>query len=156
MAYKGKFSPKNPQKYRGDYTNIVYRSTWECRVMTWLDGNESIIEWSSEEIVIPYKSPVDNRVHRYFPDFYVKVKQKDDTIKVMILEVKPARQTKPPEKKKKVTKQYIQEVVTWSINQAKWRHAIEFCKERKWEFCVMSSTNGIDYVVLKESQLLLT
>jgi hypothetical protein len=157
MAYKGKFSPKNPQKYRGDYTNIVYRSTWECRVMTWLDGNESIIEWSSEEIVIPYKSPVDNRVHRYFPDFYVKVKQKDDTIRVQILEVKPHRQTMPPEKKKKkVTKQYINEVVTWSINQAKWRYAIEFCKERKWEFCVMSSTNGIDYVMLKESQLLLT
>lgn len=138
MAYKGKFSPKNPQKYRGDYTNIVYRSTWECRVMTWLDGNESIIEWSSEEIVIPYKSPVDNRVHRYFPDFYVKVKQKDDTIRVMIIEVKPAKQTKPPEKKKKVTKQYIQEVVTWGINEAKWKAANEFCLDRGWTFKVLT------------------
>ena len=52
--------------------------------MTWLDNNDSIIEWGSEELVIPYRSPVDNRVHRYFPDFYVKVKQKDDTIKVMV------------------------------------------------------------------------
>ena len=138
MAYRGKFSPKNPQKYRGDYTNIVYRSTWECRVMTWLDGNESIIEWSSEEIVIPYKSPVDNRVHRYFPDFYVKVKQKDDTIRVMIIEVKPAKQTKPPEKKKKVTKQYIQEVVTWGINEAKWKAATEFCLDRGWAFKVLT------------------
>jgi hypothetical protein len=134
MAYKGKFSPKNPQKYRGDYTNIVYRSTWECRVMTWLDGNESIIEWSSEEIVIPYKSPVDNRVHRYFPDFYVKIKQKDDIIRVQILEVKPHRQTMPPEKKKKVTKQYINEVVTWGINEAKWKAATEYCKDRGWTF----------------------
>ena len=118
MAYSGKFSPRNPQKYRGDFTNIVYRSTWECRVMTWLDNNDAIIEWGSEDLVIPYRSPVDNRVHRYFPDFYVKVKQKDDTMRVMILEVKPARQTKPPEKKKKVTKQYIQEVVTWGVNEA--------------------------------------
>ena len=138
MSYRGKFSPKNPQKYRGDYTNIVYRSTWECRVMSWLDGNESIIEWSSEEISIPYKSPVDNRVHRYFPDFYVKVKQKDDTIRVQILEVKPHRQTRPPEKKKKVTKQYINEVVTWGINESKWKSATEFCKDRGWEFKILT------------------
>lgn len=138
MAYSGKFSPKNPQKYRGDFTNIVYRSTWECRVMTWLDNNEGIIEWGSEEVVIPYRSPVDNRVHRYFPDFYVKVKQKDDTMRVMILEVKPARQTKPPEKKKKVTKQYIQEVVTWGVNEAKWKAATEFCLDRGWTFKVLT------------------
>lgn len=138
MAYSGKFSPRNPQKYRGDFTNIVYRSTWECRVMTWLDNNDAIIEWGSEELVIPYKSPVDNRVHRYFPDFYVKVKQKDDTIRVMILEVKPARQTKPPEKKKKVTKQYIQEVVTWGVNSAKWAAAREFCADRNWEFKIIT------------------
>ena len=138
MAYSGKFSPKNPQKYRGDFTNIVYRSTWECRVMTWLDNNDSIIEWGSEELVIPYRSPVDNRVHRYFPDFYVKVKQKDDTIKVMVLEVKPARQTRPPEKKKKVTKQYIQEVVTWGVNEAKWKAATEFCLDRGWTFKILT------------------
>jgi hypothetical protein len=138
MAYSGKFSPKNPQKYRGDFTNIVYRSTWECRVMTWLDNNDSIIEWGSEELVIPYRSPVDNRVHRYFPDFYVKVKQKDDTIRVMILEVKPARQTRPPEKKKKVTKQYIQEVVTWGVNEAKWKAATEFCLDRGWTFKILT------------------
>ena len=138
MAYSGKFSPKNPQKYRGDFTNIIYRSTWECRVMTWLDNNDSIIEWGSEELVIPYRSPVDNRVHRYFPDFYGKVKQKDDTIRVMILEVKPARQTKPPEKKKKVTKQYIQEVVTWGVNEAKWKAATEFCLDRGWTFKILT------------------
>jgi hypothetical protein len=106
--------------------------------MTWLDNNDAIIEWGSEELVIPYRSPVDNRVHRYFPDFYVKVKQKDDTIRVMILEVKPARQTKPPEKKKNVTKQYIQEVVTWGINEAKWKAATEFCLDRGWTFKILT------------------
>jgi hypothetical protein len=106
--------------------------------MNWLDNNENIIQWSSEEIIIPYKSPVDNRWHRYFPDFFVKVRQKDDTIKAMILEIKPAKQTKPPEKKKRVTKQYIQEVVTWGINEAKWKAATEFCLDRGWQFKVLT------------------
>ena len=85
-----------------------------------------------------FKSPVDNRWHRYFPDFFVKVRQKDDTIKAMILEIKPAKQTKPPEKKKRVTKQYIQEVVTWGINEAKWKAATEFCLDRGWQFKVLT------------------
>lgn len=138
MAYSGKFIPKNPQKYRGDVSNIIYRSTWECRVMNWLDSNENIIQWGSEEIVIPYRSPVDNKIHRYFPDFYVKVKQKDDTVKVMILEIKPYRQTIEPAKKKKITKQYINEVVTYGVNQSKWAAATEFCKDRGWTFKVLT------------------
>lgn len=138
MAYSGRFLPKNPQKYRGNPANIIYRSTWECRVMNWLDQNESIVEWGSEEIVIPYRSPVDNKIHRYFPDFYVKVKQKDDIIKVMILEIKPQKQTQPPPKRKKVTKQYINEVVTWGVNEAKWKAATEFCLDRGWQFKVLT------------------
>ena len=106
--------------------------------MNWLDQNESIIEWGSEEIVIPYRSPVDNKIHRYFPDFYVKVKQKDDIIKVMILEIKPQKQTQPPPKRKKVTKQYINEVVTWGVNEAKWKAATEFCLDRGWQFKVLT------------------
>lgn len=138
MAYKGKYKPKNPQKYRGDPDNIVYRSTWECRVMSWLDNREDVIQWASEEFSIPYVSPVDGKVHRYFPDFYVKIKQKDDTIKEMVLEVKPHRQTLEPQKKSRVTKQYITEVVAYGVNQAKWKAAEEFCKDRKWTFKVLT------------------
>lgn len=138
MAYSGKFRPNNPQKYRGDPNNIVYRSTWERKLMAWLDSEPSIIEWGSEELIIPYISPVDNRWHRYFPDFYVKVRQKDDTIKVMILEVKPDKQTRPPQKKKRVTKQYINEVVTWGVNEAKWKAAQEFCLDRGWTFKILT------------------
>lgn len=138
MAYKGKFKPKNPQKYRGDSNNIVYRSTWECRVMSWLDERADVVEWASEEFSIPYISPVDGKVHRYFPDFYVKIKQKDDIIREMVLEVKPHRQTQEPQKKSRVTKQYITEVVTYGVNQAKWKAAEEFCKDRKWTFKVLT------------------
>ena len=87
MAYKGRYIPKNPQKYKGDYTNIVYRSLWERKFMVYCDETSSVLEWGSEEVIIPYLSPWDGRIHRYFPDFYTKVKQHDGTTKKMIIEV---------------------------------------------------------------------
>ncbi len=72
--YKGKFRPTNISKYVGDSNDIIFRSSWELRFMKWCDSNPSIIEWGSEIAVIPYVSPVDKRIHRYFVDFYIKVK----------------------------------------------------------------------------------
>jgi hypothetical protein len=138
MAYSGKFTPKHPNKYMGDYKNIIYRSSWECKVMSWLDSNQDVISWSSEEVIIPYKSPVDNRFHRYFPDFLIKVRTKDNKLKTMLWEVKPKKQTQPPEPKKRITKQYINEVTTWGVNQAKWHAAQQYCNDRKWEFKVIT------------------
>lgn len=138
MAYSGKFSPKNTNKYLGDPTNIWYRSLWERRVMVHLDENPSVVGWSNEEIVIPYLSPVDNRWHRYFPDFFVRVKNKNGILEAMILEVKPASQSVAPEKKSKITRRYIREVMTWGVNEAKWKAAVEFCKDRSWQFKVIT------------------
>ena len=137
-SYSGKFIPKNPQKYKGDFTNITYRSTWERRVMVWLDERSDVLCWNSEEVIIPYKSPVDGKYHRYFVDFYVQVKRKDDTIQTLLIEVKPHKQTIEPVKKSRVTKQYITEVVTYGVNQAKWAAANEFCKDRGWVFKVLT------------------
>ena len=134
MAYSGQFKPSNPQKYVGDYKNIIYRSSWEARVMNWLDKNPSIVSWSSEEVVVPYISPVDGRWHRYFPDFVVKVKDKNGILKTMMLEVKPKKQTQEPIIQRRVTKRYITEVTTWGVNQAKWKAATEYCLDRNWEF----------------------
>jgi TnsA endonuclease N terminal len=138
MAYSGKFNPKNPNKYLGDPANIWYRSLWERRVMVHLDENSSVVEWSSEEIIIPYLSPVDNRWHRYFPDFFVRVKNRQGILEAMILEVKPKNQSRPPVKKSKVTRRYIAEVVQWGVNEAKWKAAIEYCKDRNWQFKVIT------------------
>jgi hypothetical protein len=138
MAYSGRFTPKNPKKYVGDSNNIIYRSSWECKVMSWLDRNDDIISWASEELIIPYVSPIDNRVHRYFPDFLVKVKTKDAKVKTLLLEVKPKKQTVPPEPRKRVTKQYVTEVTTWGVNQAKWKAAEEYCLDRSWEFKIIT------------------
>jgi hypothetical protein len=141
MAYSGLFKPRNPQKYIGDPTNIVYRSSWEARVMTWLDNNNDILSWASEELIVPYISPVDNKRHRYFPDFIVKVRTKDGKLKTMMLEVKPKKQTLPPELRKRITKQYINEVTTYAVNQAKWKYANEYCLDRGWEFRVLTESD---------------
>jgi hypothetical protein len=133
-THKGRFSPKNPQKYKGDPTNIIYRSGWERKVMNHLDTNDSILEWSSEELAIPYICPTDNRRHRYFPDFLVKARKADGTIQTMLLEVKPKKETREPQKKKRITKQYITEVMTWGKNNAKWKAASEYCLDRGWVF----------------------
>ena len=138
MAYSGRFIPKNPAKYMGDHKNIIYRSSWECRVMDWLDRNPSIISWNSEEIIVPYKSPIDGRFHRYFPDFLVKVQTKDNKTKTLMIEIKPKKQTAPPEPQKRKTKRYITEVMTWGVNESKWKAATEFCLDRGWEFKVMT------------------
>ena len=81
MAYSGKYRPKNPKKYVGNSNRIYYRSLWERKFMIYCDFTDSIIEWGSEEVIIPYVSPWDGRVHRYFPDFYIKVRQKDGKLK---------------------------------------------------------------------------
>lgn len=137
MAYKGKYTPKNPEKYKGNPDNIIWRSTWEVRVMKQLDENPNVLWWGSEELFIRYYSPIDNKIHRYFPDFVVKVKKKDDTVMTYLLEVKPEAQTKPPKQKKK-TRRYLEESKTYIINQSKWKAATEFCKDHGWEFKVLT------------------
>ena len=138
MAYKGRFRPKNPKKYIGDPTNIIYRSRWELKLMSYLDNHPHVLQWGSEEIIVPYKSPIDGRYHRYFPDFLVKRINKSGSKETILIEVKPEYQTMPPEKKSRVTKRYLTEVQTWGVNQAKWKAAEEFCKDRGWKWQIMT------------------
>ena len=138
MSYKGKYYPSFPRKYKGDPTNIVYRSLWERKFMVYCDKNQNILEWASEEIAIPYRSPIDNRVHRYFPDFYIKVQENTGKIKRYLIEVKPLKQTVKPKKPKRQTKGYIREAYEYARNQAKWKMAKEFCADRQWEFKVVT------------------
>jgi len=138
MSYKGKYRPTYPKKYTGDPTNIIYRSLWERRFMKYCDHNQNILEWGSEELALPYRSPIDGRIHRYFPDFYIKVKESTGQIKKYLIEVKPKRQTVEPAVQKRKTKQYIYEVVEYAKNQAKWKAAKDFCKDRLWEFKIIT------------------
>ena len=138
MAYKGKFRPSVPKKYKGDYTNIIYRSLWELKFMKYCDSNQNILEWGSEEFFLPYRSPLDNKVHRYFPDFYIKVKENTGQIKKYIIEVKPKKQCIEPKPQKKKTRTYIYEVRQYAQNQAKWKAAEEYCLDRGYEFKILT------------------
>ena len=128
MTYKGKYIPQNPQKYKGNPSQIIYRSLWERKFMVYCDRNDKVIEWGSEEVIVPYRSPWDGKIHRYFPDFYVKLKETTGKIKKYIIEVKPKRQTKG----------YLRETYEYARNQAKWHAAVDYCKDRLYEFKVMT------------------
>ena len=138
MSYKGKYQPTNPQKYRGDYSNIIYRSLWERKFMKYCDLNENILEWGSEIFALPYRSPIDNRIHKYIPDFYIKVKESNGEIKKCIIEIKPKKQAVEPIPQKRKTKGYIFEVYEYAKNQAKWKVAEEWCADRGYEFKVLT------------------
>ena len=137
-SIKSKYKPSYPDKYQGDSSNIICRSSWERKFCRYCDLNENIIQWCSEELIIPYISPVDKRVHRYYPDFIIRVKESTGQIKTYVIEVKPKRQTQPPKKKSRVTKSYIYECKTYAVNQAKWKAATEFCEDRRINFKIIT------------------
>jgi len=141
---KGQFSPQNPQKYNGNPCNIIYRSSWELKMFMFLDTDPRILKWSSEEIFIPYRSPKDNKIHRYFPDIIYTTVDK----KTIMVEIKPFKQTNPPNAPKdtKGKRRYITEVMTYGVNQAKWAAAQEYCADRGWEFKIITENElGIKY-----------
>ena len=136
MAYSGRYKPKNPKKYKGDYTKVIYRSLWEKHAFKWCDNNSNVIEWSSEEVVIPYLYEVDHKYHRYFMD--LKIKMKDG--KVFLVEIKPDAQTLPPTGQRR-TKRYITESLTYVKNMNKWTTAQEYAKDRGWHFVIWTEKN---------------
>jgi hypothetical protein len=139
-SIKSLYKPEYPKKYKGNPNNIICRSSWERRFCRWCDLNENILEWGSEEFWIPYLSPVDNRIHRYFPDFIIKVREQTGAVKTYVIEVKPEKQTVPPKQRTRVTKSYIHEAKTYAVNQAKWKAASEWCKDRLIEFKVITES----------------
>jgi len=142
-SYKGCYKPRNPKKYKGDSNTCFYRSLWERKFMVFCDENSSVLEWSSEEVVVPYVSPIDGRIHRYFVDFWVKVESKDGSKKIYLIEVKPKSQTKKPNppKTKRVSRSKLTEMRNWMINSAKWEAAREMCSDKGWEFKILTEDN---------------
>lgn len=148
---QGLFTPKNKEKYRGDVTKIVYRSSYEFSFMLWCDHNVNVIEWSSEEVIIPYRSRLDElyerkhklekqKWHRYFVDFWIKIRDKSGTETRYLVEVKPHHETIRPliEGTNKSKTTIRRQVQTWIINQAKWAAAETYCKKRNMKFKIIT------------------
>jgi hypothetical protein len=145
LAHKGRFKPKNPEKYKGDPTKIIYRSLWEFKFFRTIDEHPDVLWWASEEHVVPYMSPIDGRVHRYFPDVVLRKKMPDGDTETVMIEIKPRKQTMPPDIKKKnatpsgrISRRYLNEVKTYGINEAKWKAAERYCADRGWRFTIMT------------------
>ena len=140
--YQGLFRPKNPQKYKGNPTNICYRSSWEHKVMLELDNNPDVVQWASEEgwFSIGYRHPVDGKIRRYFPDFWVKTKKPDGTFETSIIEVKPLAESVAPPLRKNGSKdqRYVRKAVTYAINEAKWSAVSKYCEMKGWAFKVIT------------------
>lgn len=134
---QGYFTPVNPDKYLGDPKNIVYRSSWEKRLLVYLDNHPHVLQYASEEFFIPYISPVDGRQRRYFPDFLIKKRNKQGIVETLIIEVKPKNQTQKPRQRAN-QKKMLQETVQYAVNQAKWKAAEQFCADRKWKFMILT------------------
>jgi hypothetical protein len=111
--------------------------------MMFFDESNSVLEWSSEEIIIPYYYEVDRKYHRYFPDFKVRWSNGVTTL----IEIKPHKETKPPTGNRR-TKRYITEGYTFVKNQNKWHAAEEFCKDRTWKFEIWTE-NELDKLGIK-------
>ena len=137
-GYKGYDKPRNRDKYAGGPDNIIYRSRWERVCMVYFDSNPNMLQWGSEEVVIPYKSPIDGRYHRYYPDFLIKVPTAKGDTDTILIEVKPYNQTQPPKVRSRKTKKYINEVKTYGINSSKWHSAKEYCADRGWKFQIIT------------------
>ena len=138
MYHKRKFTPINPWKYAGDPSNIIMRSSWETRFAIWCDQNPAVLKWNSEETVVPYVCPTDNKWHRYFIDFRIQVKDKTGSLKTYLVELKPDKQTRPPEIPGRKTKRFLIEAATYVKNEAKWKAATSFAKDRGWEFIILT------------------
>lgn len=139
MAYKTKFEPKNPQKYLGNSKNIVCRSNWERKFCKYLDENENVLRWSSEEIKIPYLSTIDRQLHHYYPDFVFEAK-KEQLVETFMVEIKPKKQTKQPTPRKN-KRAYLNECITYETNMCKWKAAQTFCEEKGWNFKILTEEN---------------
>lgn len=137
-ATRGKYTPKYPAKYKGDPRNIVYRSSWELKFMNFCDTRANVVFWNSEELIIPYRSPVDGKMHRYFVDFQMVVRNADGTNTTFVVEVKPSRFCSAPAIPKRKTNKYIAEVCQWGVNSAKWAAAREYCLDRGFKFVIIT------------------
>ena len=147
IAYKGKYRPINPVKYNGDPTKITYRSLWERHFMVYLDTTEEVLWWNSEAIAVPYVSPADNKIHSYYPDFVFHIRENHKDIeklsieKTYMIEIKPQKQTKPPNPKRKKTKSLYNEQRRYAINKAKWKQAMKYCDIKEWHFKLLTEAD---------------
>ena len=134
---QGIYGPVNTKKYIGR-RSPEYRSSWELKFFQWCDKNPNVLEWSSESVIVPYRSPVDNRYHRYYVDNAVALQEGNQIIKYLV-EIKPYKQTQPPvQSKRKKKSTLLYENKTYAVNQAKWEAAEIYAQKKGMKFIILT------------------
>jgi hypothetical protein len=106
--------------------------------MVYFDLRKEIIQWSSEEVIVPYRCVFTGKIRRYFPDFVITVVDKAGRTATHMIEVKPLKETTPPKPSSRKTKRYLREVQAWGTNSTKWKYAREYCADRHWHFTIIT------------------
>ena len=133
------FYPQNPEKYAGDISKIKTRSSWEIKFANYCDKNPSVVQWNSEDIVIPYWSSADNKQRKYHMDFTMTVRTSTGKLQTYLIEIKPYKQTIRPEKKQgKREVAYLNEMYTYQVNMDKWIHAKQYAESQGWIFIILT------------------
>lgn len=138
---QGYYTPNHPEKYIGDIRKIRYMSSWELQFNQFLDNNPNILRWASEEIAIPYRKPTSkrkNKVHMYYPDYFIEYKNKQGNLIKELIEIKPENQVNAPVIRGKSKKTQLYEQVTWAVNKAKWAAAQTFCDKYQIKFRILT------------------
>ena len=138
---QGYYKIQNPEKYMGNPNKVSFRSSWEYSFMVYLDNNPKIIKWGSETVVIPYT--LDGKIHRYYSDFYYEILKNDDNLmEKVIVEIKPMSEVFEPKRPKNETlksmQNYEYSILMWMKNRCKWDAAISFAKQRSMTFVVIT------------------
>jgi hypothetical protein len=129
-TYKGKYPVKKPEKYNGDVNSVIYRSHWEKLCFKYCEDNNDIKAWNSEGVIIPYICATDRRRHKYHMDLCIEYT--DGTI--VLVEIKPDKQTRMPKVPKRKTKKYLAECMAYAKNESKWNAAVAFAKKNNVKF----------------------
>jgi len=137
----------NTNKFMGDPNKCIYRSGWELKFMMFLDRNDKILRWGSENITIPYytedRSNGVLKSHRYYPDFYYELMINNDPhyFQRVVVEVKPFKETQPPKPPTKETvkalETYEYQLKTFQKNMLKWESAVKWCNANKMKFVII-------------------
>ena len=146
---QGFFTPTNPEKYSGNLESLIYRSGLELKWFKYFDVHPSIIQWKCEEVVIYYHNPVDNRMHKYFIDVWIKYKDKQDKIHECLIEIKPFQQVQRPKKNNRKTKSYCYAVNNYIVNESKWNAAKKIAVERGADFKILTETGFVEWNITK-------
>jgi len=132
---QGTFTPRNPQKYVGKH-KPKYRSGWELTFMTFCDTHKSVTHWASESMSVPYRSPLDGKMHMYIPDFFVVYQNKFGKAIAEVVEIKPKKQSLIESRTASARDRAVV-----AVNHAKWQAATAYCKMQGFAFRVITEND---------------